>query len=253
MNRTTIIGKLGKDPEFFDRGNFKVVRLFLYYSRFVGKDQQGQSKFDFENFDVEIQHSVPTGNGQQNGFQKVDETAKFMQLGLRKGDKLWVECTQKSSRSVDKQTQQEKVYKHLIVTDWEVLRADQPQQQQPAPGYAQPQPQQYAPPAGPSQYAHPTAGPGYAAPAPAYQPPAQAPVYQQAPPQQPQQYAPPQPPPQQAQPQQPQPQFAPSTPLPPAYTQPQQYAPPAPPQAGGPVPVAPPPTAQFQGGRTAPF
>ena len=250
MNRTTIIGKLGKDPEFLDRGTFKVVRLFLYYSRYVGKDQQGQSKFDFENFEVEIQHSVPTGNGQNGGFQKADETAKFMQLGLRKGDRLYVECTQKSSRSVDKQTQQEKVYKHLIVTDWEVLRADQPQQAQ-VPGYAQAQPPQYAPPAGPPQYAPPV--PGYppqqpqqfAAP-PAYQPPpASAPAYQPPP-------APPQAQPRPAQPPQ-QPPYAPPPPPPaPVYAQPPQYGPPAPP-AAGPVPVAPPPAAQFNGGNTAPF
>lgn len=235
MNRTTIIGKLSKDPEFQDRGNFKVVRLSLWHSRYAGKDPQTQQpKYEFENFDVELQNDK--------------KVAAFMQLGLKKGSKLFVECSQQSSKGVDRQTNQPRTYKHLVVNEFHVMADVEPQdgqqpgyqqqQQQPQGGYQQPQQPQGGYQQPQPQYGAPA--PQYAAPAPQYQQP--APASFPAPPQQPMA---PVPPPAQFPPQQP------------------QYAAPAPPQgfyqppagAPGPVPVPQPaqPPQQFNGGQAAPF
>jgi len=219
MNRTTIIGKLSREPELQTRAaNFRIIRLGIYHNRYAGKDGQGAAKYELEGFDVEIQAD-----------NLVDT---FMAMGVQKGAKIMVECTQKSNEGTDRNTNQKKVYKTLVVTDFEIL-ADKPRLQQ----NQQQQPQQYAP-QGQQQ-------PQYAPQQnqqPRYAPPAPPQSYQQpAPPQQP--YPQPQ-----------APQFAPPPPpAPPQYAPPapQQYQqPPAPqyqPQAPAPTPVpAPPPNNFYQ-------
>jgi single-stranded DNA-binding protein len=255
MNRTTVTGKLTKDPEFKQHGSFNSVTFSLHHSRYAGKNQQtGQVNWETEFFDFEI-----TGNPKQNG--QPDEATAFMQRGFHKGDHLWVEATQKTNTYKDNQSGQDKKFKRLIVDNYEQVqpRPQQQQQQQqaqpgyqqqstapnyaPAPGYAQAPPPNYTPAPGfPPQTQ--TAGP----PAPNYapQPPATAPGYAPAP----QNYAP-------------APGYAPA-PVPnyaPAPTQQPQFRPPAP----GPVPMPAPgqvaapapgpaaPSPQFVGGQSAPF